>query len=359
MTEGLKFQQLELAELEDGSRPPESMNDHIRKFIWCLLHGIAFWLAWMNDSRLLTCLASGYTLLVVVAFFMDPRHLWGATPLLRLRTMTYRLVVKFCRGRRDANQLLSLLTMTYRLVVKFCTGRRDANQLLSLLTMTYPFSRGFYLAVEQWLRSKGDDVTANEAFHMRRRRESGEPQTGWPIKVPEELPKETWEGPNTGLRIWYWLVDFAAGYGVRTGRLVHLYLLLFFINIGVFLNTRSIERPLAFTQASMKHNAAQKDIDDDMANGEAGKKEERKDAQYWPAEGGRPLDGEWGFVNACFMAARVQVPVLAMLAENDWEPSSRKMFWQMTYEEYASLMMFVNLILLPLIIAGLSGFLKK
>ena len=321
LTEGLKFQQLELAALKDGSRPPESMNDHIRKFIWCLLHGIAFWLAWMNDSRLLACLASGYTLLVVVAFFMDRRRL------------------------RKANPHLGDLW--------------KANPLLSLLTMTYPFSRGFYLAVEQWLRSKGDDVTANEAFHMRRRRESGEPQISWPIEVPEELPKETWEGPNTGLRIWYWLVDFAAGYGVRTGRLVHLYLLLFFINIGVFLSTNSIERPLAFTQAPMKHNAAQKDSDDEMANREAGKKKERKDEPYWLADGGKPLDGEWGIVNACFMAARVQVPFLAMLGENDWEPSSRTMFWKMTYEEYASLMMFVNLILLPLIIAGLSGFLKK
>jgi hypothetical protein len=91
----------------------------------------------------------------------------------------------------------------------------------------------------------------------------------------------------------------------------------------------------------------------------------------WPDDGGIPTREEWSERRAFFMAMRVQIPLLGMIAENDWEPSSRGIlvgYWPhtgkpmelwLTYEEFASSMMVANFIILPLIIAGATGYLKK
>jgi len=83
----------------------------------------------------------------------------------------------------------------------------------------------------------------------------------------------------------------------------------------------------------------------------------------WPADGGT-AQGEappWNQWDGFFMASRIQFPFVELMAENDWEPSSRTMdiFPCVTYENYASACMIVNLVLLPTIIAGLTGYMKR
>jgi hypothetical protein len=83
----------------------------------------------------------------------------------------------------------------------------------------------------------------------------------------------------------------------------------------------------------------------------------------WPADGGTAHGEEpgWSQWDGFFVAMRIQFPFVELVAENDWEPSSRHMdiFPGITYENYASACMIVNLILLPTIIAGLTGYIKR
>ena len=149
---------------------------------------------------------------------------------------------------------------------------------------------------------------------------------------------ERWQPPRRAKWLWNWFVDFSLGFGVRWSRLVHVWILLFLINTSLFLNPNSVEHPLAYVQPAVVHT-------DETAS----------DRPYWPTEGGTPEAKAWTVVNAGFMALRVQVPLLALAAENDWEPSSRPSpLLGVTYEEIASLMMAVNFVLIPLIVAGLT-----
>lgn len=231
---------------------------------------------------------------------------------------------------------------------------RKSSPILDMLNYSYPFSRGFYISVENWLRSSGDDARADEAFLMRRRRE-----TERPVPPPDVLAKaakrepalrEHWQTPSAAMRSWSRSIDFALGFGVRWTRMAHLYLLLFLINTGVFLNRESVERPLSFVQ---QREARPTDASPEIGP-QTGKPE-----PYWEDDGGRPHEHRWGFFNAFFMAMRVQVPILALGAENDWEPSSRPFFWHITYEEWASLMVVVNFILIPLMVAGMTRQFRK
>ncbi len=328
----------------------------------------------------------------------------------------------------------------------------STSPILSMLHHTFPFSRGFYINVENWFRNNGESSRGDEVFLMRRRRETRPPgitpsamidfekitvEENKPLSISaferrmlisiagklvvlslrisrlesilfrsadmksegegkaacnssddsedqsiisgnnrirriihgagirtfelaEKLHEiasptprkrfefmEDWPTPRLSRRVWSWFVDFVFGFGVRWSRLVHLFILLFLINIGLFLNPESVEHPLSFIQPRTLSDTG-----------------EVKEP-YWSTNGGKPDASEWGFSNAAFMTLRVQVPLLALAAENDWEPSSRSIdfgIWKLfriigfpiTYEEWASLMMAVNFVLIPLIVAGLT-----
>lgn len=283
---------------------------------------------------------------------------------------------------RDSSLLLPMfmvaywMTSFYTLVVKQHT-QRPKYPILDMLDQTYPFSRSFYIAVENWFRSSGDSALGDEVFLMRRRRE-----TSRPFAVPAVLKKpaeddpaltEKWGRPGRVSRMWSALIDFAAGFGVRWTRLVHAWILLFLINWGMFLNPESVEHPLAYIQPGFvsSGDAAFRGprpavADESLAVTLAGTTGEildgsraKKTHPFWPTDGGTPgedpEDGPWTTFNAFFMALRVQVPVLSLVAENDWEPSSRRLpFGGVTYEELASLMIVLNFIIVPLVVAGLT-----
>lgn len=66
------------------------------------------------------------------------------------------------------------------------------------------------------------------------------------------------------------------------------------------------------------------------------------------------------------MAMRVQVPPVELFIDAEWKPADRAMFGHgvegkgiaLTYENWAAVMRIVNLILVPVIIAGATGLLK-
>lgn len=254
------------------------------------------------------------------------------------------------------NVLLMLLLAVYVTAAIYAQWKDQKsaparNQgVLSFLEKTYPFSTGFYIRVEQWLRESGKERTADEVFHMRRRREGAPPR---PLPVDMQTKgrplQEDWPPLRKGMELWHHFADFSMGYGARMGRLAHLFLLLWFLNWGVFSNPRSVERPLSFTQQRIDLQRGQPSL----------LKAEKMDANPWPDDGGVPNRGEWGSVNGFFMAMRIQVPVIGLVAENDWEPASRPMIGDLSYEEWANLMIAVNFVLIPLLIAGLTGYLKR
>lgn len=66
------------------------------------------------------------------------------------------------------------------------------------------------------------------------------------------------------------------------------------------------------------------------------------------------------------MALRLQIPLVDLFVDKPWKPADRAMLAsgkkrggiELTYENYAAAMRALNLILVPIIIAGATGFLK-
>jgi hypothetical protein len=229
----------------------------------------------------------------------------------------------------------------------------SAWSLLDWLKTT-KFDRGFYLDMETMARDEGDDRLADEIFFTRRCEESNRYSFSWPEKV------------------WHGLLNFSLGYGVRTTRIWIFFLHLWVLNSVVFSNPRSVERPLTFlaklrTETHTYDKVA--DQKDPMHLTEnASDQVTKKVSNYlnpWDGNGGEAEAEEWTFVDGVLMAMRIQLPLLPLIAESDWEPASEpilpdKSRWAwFTYENYASGMIFINIILFPLLIGSATGFLKR
>ena len=214
-----------------------------------------------------------------------------------------------------------------------------AGKLLDFLLHGTRFSRAFYVEVERWKRAQGDDATADEVFLSRRRRELVGEKDSEGKTVHAAADWVTW-----GVR---WLADFSMGYGVRVRRLIHLYVLSWLITWAVFANPASVERPLDFEAV---RPAAP------IAATETG-------VNPWDDEGGQAEDWEWSPQEAFFMAMRLHVPLVQLMVEENWTPADRAMeirgLARVQYDSFAGLVQAMNLILLPLILAGATGFLKR
>lgn len=320
VTNGVRFQTLDCTGLEvQGSGRGVSWADHLRFWLWLTLVAITGVAASLHGSWLIG---------VVVLYAL------GTTPAI-LRAWA---------------------------ALQRTTPPTPSGRLLDHLDETYPFSHGYYVMVERKLREAGDDATADEVFHKRRRREREGPKSR--DRLPQRMRVarlfEDWAVVGRATRAWLWFLDFLMGFGVRPGRLVHLYVVLGLLNAAVFLSPRSVERPVAYVQSRTDTPLGwwpnPKPAGDD--------KTDPMPTNPWPSDGGIPDvtgDDTWNTKHALFMALRVQVPVLTLVAENDWSPATRPMAVcpLISYADYASIMMVVNLILIPLIVAGLTGYLKK
>jgi NDP-sugar pyrophosphorylase family protein len=265
-----------------------------------------------------------------------------------------------------------------------------AIPILDHLHLTKPFSRGYYVMVEQRLRSKGNDEHADEVFLMRRKREREEQQENnsggfslwrnlcdWCSRLCSRIGQ--WNGSRrwsslwgwssrlfsslglwSGSRLWSGFLDFIMGYGVRMHRILVIYVLIGFLNWAVFLDKNSVERPIVFVQNRTDGPAW------GCAPEEPGRDPNKMENNVWPSDGGRAFGlNEWDAKHAFFLALRLQIPIIQLVTENDWTPATRKMenppfrWTGISYADFASITMVLNLLLIPLLVTGLTGYNKK
>ncbi len=233
-------------------------------------------------------------------------------------------------------------------------SQAESDKKLLEWLKTTKFDRGFYLEMEEMARANGDDGLADEIFFTRRRKETER------------------HAISTQEKVWHWLLDFCLGYGVRTARIWILFFLLWGLNTAVFSNPKSVERPLTFvakmTTEKQTDNTVTDPKDSMRETETAIDQTTQKKPEYvnpWYGSGGKAGTEEWTIMDGGLMAMRIQLPLLPLIAESDWEPASEQMFsgnpgWAwLTYENYASVMIFINLILFPLLIGSATGFLKR
>ena len=237
-----------------------------------------------------------------------------------------------------------------------------ASPVLDFLACTR-FSPVFYVTVERSAREAGMEPLADEVYLRRRRRELKDPPYTDAEHTVSGIRDRT-TSHSAATRVWRRVVlDSLFGYGVRTVRVGTLYVLLWLLNWAVFLPAFSVERPLSFEVAAETDSAA--------AQGSLAERQMQARAvgtpNLWPGEGGRPgPEDHWGAQRAFFMALRLQIPLVDLFVDKPWKPADRAMFaggektggWHLTYENYAAAMRAINLILLPVVIAGAAGFLK-
>ncbi|TWT47215.1 hypothetical protein [Botrimarina hoheduenensis] len=216
------------------------------------------------------------------------------------------------------------------------------------------FSPAFYAAVERWLRQAGRDVPADHVFLDRRRRETVHQPV---IRVNEDGTVERGAREFSRVQQAYrrWGLDFCLGYGVRPARPLHVFLLLFLINWGMFLDGESVSRSTALVLPPVYLPRTIEAFENKTVK--------------WPELSDSlspPTPAEWTATAAGFIALRLQLPVIDLVAEGEWNPSGKPIAftWPVScrglkYEDYAALMQVTNLVLLPLIIAGATGFLKQ
>ncbi|MGC4003002.1 MAG: hypothetical protein QM811_07655 [Pirellulales bacterium] len=231
----------------------------------------------------------------------------------------------------------------------------NRNAIVEFFALTQPFDSAAYMNAEEYLRNQGEETVADEIFLARRQREHFEP-------IPESeaasaTSREPWR------RLWLMGVmrtvfDISMGYGVRVRRLLYLFVMLWLLTWAVFVDPRSVERPLTYVQPKGVPSLPVPSYDLASPN-------------PWDAEGGNALgeDSQWGLAHAFFLSLRIEFPIITLFAENNWVPASREIVLRkgepnalplgITYENYASVMMLINLVLIPTLIAAETGFLKR
>jgi hypothetical protein len=176
------------------------------------------------------------------------------------------------------------------------------HDVRGLLRTTTPFRRDPYIAMEKWLRDRGEDVRANEVYLDLRRRHRAE--------------------NLRGLRRWAdWALDASVRYGVASQRLVVYLVAVCCLSAVLFAQPGAIER-------------------DPPALG----------PPTWSA-------ASWVSVQTVF-------PMFAVAAAKPWRPSARPIVvWErplgLSHAGYASIVSLLSWIVVPLFIAGISGLLKK
>jgi hypothetical protein len=315
-----------------------SKYDAWRFFIWCSLAVFAVWAS--KGETLPLCLGIVYLLALAAALLRGRRWIAPCSRYLRRRPVA--VIVRGILSR-------SCAFLSGRPVRKWPQQRH--RPILFLLDCVV-FDQGFFAQIERLYRNDGDDATADEVFLKRRRKECDKTH-GMP-------------------RWWRKFTDFAYGYGVRVPRLVNIFLLLFIANVGIFSEPLSVEHPLGFgarlaTQPIVIASDRQSDSTVSPATTtprwQTTQPSSTGYVNPYQSDGGAP--DQWRSWNALFVALRLQIPVVNLMAEADWEPSSREFFGipltsvPVTYQQYGSIVSLLNLILLPMIIAGLTGVLKR
>jgi hypothetical protein len=178
-----------------------------------------------------------------------------------------------------------------------------------LLRRTRPFKRSTYLAVEGWLNNKGLDESAQRVY----------------LQMSD---RDLVTGRSSLLSRWLkWLfLGVAIGYGVRSRRLIALFLMAFALSFWVF------SQPGSLVSYSEKPAAA---------------------PDPWPPE----AQTAWVTLG---VALRCHFPMLLFWGEPNYVPSPQVIpGLGLRYDAYALLISAISWVLVPLFLAGLTGIVRK
>ncbi len=291
----------------------------------------------------------------------------------------------------------------------------EARPYLVFLEQMGTFNAAVYAETERWLRNRGRENAADDVYLMMRGMEWKEaarktPQTDWTAAFRKQ-----------GRWMLHGFLLATVGYGVKTYRLIVIWLALFAAMIVMFLDPASVSHPMTFQAplvagktplpARMMVELPSAEIqgrvtplptqakpeaqEETQPPSESGNMPEGWQLQWkhphstvegelhteppltdrstelvWsdsrgypgPADANDPMRGsDWNLPDAGWMAFRATMPLIEVFARNDWEPSSRPvvgLHW-FSYEGIASLARVLCYIIWPLLITSWTGLLKK
>lgn len=183
-------------------------------------------------------------------------------------------------------------------------ARESAKDFQELLDLT-DFDESTYAAFEAWLRQQGKDGVADDVFLHMRRRELGLPG------------RSRWRKGRDRFFL------LTTGYGVRARRLFIIWLLLLGLTWVIFF---------------------------------VGKNPVQNEKAENPPS--------WGLFDSIWITLRVQVPLIEVAARDEWKPAPRPIElmnrnWYLQYDSYACIVTMLNWLIVPVMLAGLAGLLKR
>jgi len=191
------------------------------------------------------------------------------------------------------------------------------DRFLDWLAASSTFQSSTYVYLENWLRNHGDHANANRVYLAMRRR-------------------DRWQG-RKGLfrRVGDWFLDKSVGYGIHWYRpLVFYFVPILILTVILFSSPLSVQCDVPVLSGPPAIASVE------------------------------PKPGEWGPTDAVATALRINLPMFALIVDDDWEPSSNKIECcgqtiGVTYAAYALVVSLLSWIAVPLFVIGLSGVLKK
>ena len=176
------------------------------------------------------------------------------------------------------------------------------NDFCQLAGFTKPFRFGSYMALEKWLRDRGEDTMADQVFLDMRRRHRRE-ALGW------------WR------RLGDWFLDFTVRYGIASYRLIVYLAVALTFSIWLFARAGALQHEPPGTDTATFHEAV------------------------------------WTSVQTIF-------PMFAIPAAKGWRPTHLPLLigghsLGITYDGYASVLSLLSWIVVPLFVASITGLLKK
>ncbi len=184
------------------------------------------------------------------------------------------------------------------------TWKDRSNFYRDMLSRSYPFKKSSYRAVEKDLRNRGNDSEADEVYVMMRRRDR---------RYSKSFPRILSD----------WLLDMTVWYGTNALRPSLFMLLLFLVTARIFSDPGRVEYRVS--------PSSQKPVPTIV----------------------HPNAAEWNLSDALFLAVRLHVPIVSLGVGDDVQPSGN--VWQ----AYGIVVVASSLVIWPLILASLSGLLRR
>jgi hypothetical protein len=179
----------------------------------------------------------------------------------------------------------------------------EKYQYKEMLENSFPFRKSNYLAIEHALQNDGMNEQADEVHVLMRRRDRRNIHSCWMALLDR-------------------LLDLSTKYGTTSTRLVSVMLILFVISVWVFNDRNHVEyeiAPLGGKPPPVEH----------------------------------PAPASWSVGDAVLLALRLHVPIISLGVDEKVQPSGTRL------KAYAVIVVAGSWVMWPLLIASVSGYLRK